>query len=110
MYQHPLADPLRVSLDGAGGAGAATDRSITATTASQTLADANADRKGLLVKNDTTIDVWISFTGAAVAAAGAGSYRIAANGGWYETGGVVPTSAVTIIAASGTPAISALEV
>lgn len=89
--------------------GLAVDRSITASTSSQTLVAANSARKGLEIKNDTSIDVWISFTGAAVAAAGSGSYRIPA-GTSYASGAFVPTGAVTIIASSGSPTISAMEV
>lgn len=84
-----------------------TDRSIVATTTSQQLMAANTLRRKLIVKNDTGIVVWINFGAAAVAVAGAGNYAIAANGGYFEIDGAL--AAVNIIAASGTPAISARE-
>lgn len=91
-----------------GGSGSAgTDRSITATTTSQQLMAANAARKRIYVANDSTIDVWIRPGGAASAAAGGGNVKVAANGGFFELAGT--TEAWFIIAASGTPAISARE-
>lgn len=91
-------------------AGAGTDKSITATTSTQVLMAANTSRIGFFIKNDTAIDVYIAFGIPAVAAAGAGAYKISANGGYLESPpwGVC-TSAINIIAASGTPAISARE-
>lgn len=89
---------------------AGTDKSAATSTASSVLMAANASRKGFFIKNDTTIDVWVNFGATAVATAGSGNYKIAANGGYLESPPWGPTtSAINIIAASGTPAISARE-
>lgn len=87
---------------------AGTDRSITASTSSQQLMPANATRHGFLIKNDSTIDIWINIGSTAVAAAGGGNLKISANGGYYEAP-VGFTTAINIIAASGSPAITARE-
>ena len=86
---------------------AGTNRSITATVSSQQLMAANALRSRFFIKNDTAIVVWINFGAAAVAAAGSGNVAVAANGGFFEFAG--STGAINIIAASGTPAITARE-
>jgi hypothetical protein len=99
------ASPLNVSSRTVSSAG--TDRSIVATTTSQTLMPANATRMRLLVRNDSAVDVWINFGAPAVATAGAGNYRIAANGGSLDLSG--SSGAINIIAASATAAISARE-
>lgn len=84
-----------------------TDRSLTASTSSAQLMAANATRLKLYVKNDSAIDVWVNPGATAVAAAGGGNIKIAANGGYLELSGY--SGAVNIIAASGTPAITARE-
>lgn len=89
------------------GASVGTDRSITATISSAQLMAANTARRKFFVKNDTAIDIWINFGAAAVAVAGAGNLKVAANGGYFEFEGSV--LAINIIAASGTPAITARE-
>ena len=61
------------------------------------------------LKNDTAIDVWFNIGGTAVAQAGGGNLRLPANGGYFESGSTTPAEAVSIIAASGTPAITARE-
>ncbi len=89
---------------------AGTDRSVSASTTSAQLMATNASRSGFYIKNDSAIDVWINLGSAAVASAGNGNMKIAANGGYYESApGFVTTSAINIIASSGTPAITARE-
>lgn len=83
-----------------------TDRSVTATTTSAALMGANAARTKFFIKNDSAVDVWINFGATAVAAAGSGNMKIAA-GGYFEFAG--SASAINIIAASGTAAITARE-
>lgn len=90
-------------------ASAGTDRSTTAGITAKVLMAANPDRMGFYLKNDTTIDVWFNIGGTAAATAGTGNMRLPANGGYYETGAFAPTEAVSIIAVSGTPAITARE-
>ncbi|GAM01749.1 hypothetical protein [Sphingomonas parapaucimobilis] len=86
---------------------AGTDRSITASTTSQTLMASNTIRSRILIRNDSTVDVWVNFGATAVATAGGGNFKIAANGGSLDLQGT--SSAVNIIAASATAAISARE-
>jgi hypothetical protein len=86
---------------------AATNRSIVATTTAQTAMAANTARTKFIVKNDTTIDVWISIGGTASAAAGGNNIKVPANGGYLEMTGT--NQAVTIIATSTTAAITILE-
>lgn len=86
---------------------AGTDRSITASTTSQSLIPLNTSRNKFYVKNDSAIDVWINIGATAIAVAGSGNLKIVANGGYFEFSG--STSAINIIAASGTPAITARE-
>lgn len=86
---------------------AGVDKSVTATTTSQLLMAANNSRLKFFIKNDTAIAVYVNFGATAVASAGAGNYQIAPNGGWMELTGV--SSAINIIAASTTAAISARE-
>lgn len=85
---------------------AGTDRSITATTTSQPLMAANATRSKFIIKNDTAIDVWITFGATAAATPGSGNIKIAA-GAFFELTG--SSSAIQIIAASTTAAITARE-
>lgn len=84
-----------------------TDRSITATTTSQTLMAANAARNNFIIKNDSAVVVWINLGAAAVATAGGGNISIAAGGGYLELAGT--SAAINIIAASATAAITARE-
>lgn len=88
---------------------AGVDRSIAAGVASAQLMPANTARMGFYVKNDTAIDVWINIGAVAVATPGGGNIKIPANGGYFETGSFVPSDVVNIIAASGSPAITARE-
>lgn len=85
------------------------DRSTTTSTTAKVILAANDARQGFYLKNDTTIDVWFNIGGTAVATAGGGNMRLPANGGYYETGAFAPTEAVSIIAVSGAPAITARE-
>ncbi|MEH3109024.1 MAG: hypothetical protein PGN22_02835 [Agrobacterium cavarae] len=86
-----------------------TNRSLaTSTTAAQAMA-ANTARRGWKVKNDTAIDVWINFTGTATAVAGSGNFKVLAGGYLASEPGYVETGAMSIIAASGTPAITIYE-
>ena len=102
----PSGGPLPVM----GSATTGTDRSITASTTSQQLMAANTARKGFYVKNDTAIDVYINPGATAVATAGGGNIKVAASGGYYVSEPTFPTSsAINIIAASGTPAVTARE-
>lgn len=86
---------------------AGTDRSITATTTSAQLMAANTTRTKFYIKNDSTIDVWINLGATAVATPGGGNMKILANGGYFEFAG--SSSAINIIAASTTAAITARE-
>lgn len=86
-----------------------TDRSTTAGTTAKAIMAANDARQGFYLKNDTTIDVWFNIGGTAAATPGGGNMRLAANGGYFETGAFAPTEAISIIAVSGTPAITARE-
>lgn len=88
---------------------AGVDRSVTTSTTSSQLMAANTARRGLFIANDTAIDVWINFGATAVATAGGGNIKIGANGGRYESGAFTPSTAINIIATSGTPAITARE-
>lgn len=87
-----------------------TDRSIATSTASAQLMAANAVRTGFEIVNDTAIDVWINYGATAVATAGSGNRKIAAGTSFRSAdGGFVYSGAINIIAASGTPAITARE-
>lgn len=86
-----------------------TDRSITTGTTAAVLMPANTARMGFYLKNDTAIDVWFNVGGTAAATAGAGNIKLPANGGYFESGTFTPGEAISIIAASGTPAITARE-
>lgn len=99
------ANPLPVTVRTAPLAG--TDRSITATTTSAQLMAANTTRTKFFIKNDTAVDVWINFGAAAAATPGGGNMKILANGGYFEFEG--SSSAISIIAASTTAAITARE-
>lgn len=90
-------------------AASGTDRSTTASTTAKVLMPANPDRIGFILKNDSTIDVWFNIGGTAAATAGSGNFRLPANGGYFESGMVTPSEAVSIIAVSGSPAITARE-
>jgi hypothetical protein len=85
------------------------DKSVATSTTAAVLMAANLNRMGFYVKNDTAIDVWINIGGTATAVAGAGNIKIPANGGYFESGTFTPSEAISIIAASGTPAITARE-
>jgi hypothetical protein len=87
-----------------------TDRSITATTTSQTLMASNAARHGFYIKNDSATDCWINIGATAVAAAGTGNIKIPANGGYYESpSSATPSASINIIVGAGTAAITAQE-
>lgn len=86
-----------------------TDRSIVAGVAATQLMAANTARMGFYLKNDTAIDVWFNIGAAAQAQAGGGNIKLPANGGYFESGTFTPGEAISIIAASGTPAITARE-
>lgn len=96
---------LPVSLPASGSDGV--DRSITATATSSQLMAANPSRTRFFIKNDTATDVWINMGATAVATAGSGNMKILANGGYFEFQG--GTSAINIIATSGTAAVTARE-
>lgn len=85
----------------------ATNRSVTAGVASAQLMAANTARRRFIVKNDSAIVVYINLSATATTANGVGNIAVAANGGYFELAGY--TGAVSIIAASGTPAITAYE-
>lgn len=89
--------------------GTGVDRSIVATTAAAVLMPANTARMGFFLKNDTATDVWFNIGGTAVAQAGGGNLRLPANGGYFESGSTTPAEAISIIAASGTAAITSRE-
>lgn len=97
----------QVVIAGGNSSSAGTDRSMTATTSSLQLMAAKAARMRFIVKNDSTVDVWINLGGTAAATPGGGNYRILANGGYFELQGY--SGVVNIVAASGTAAVSAME-
>lgn len=86
-----------------------TDRSLSASTTATNAMAANAARRGWKVKNDSAIDVYIRFTGTASAVAGGGNIKIAAGAYIASEPSYVETGAMSIIAASGTPAITIYE-
>lgn len=87
------------------GSGPKTDRSITASTSSQTAAPANDKRKKLLIQNmDPAINVHVNL--GVPATTGLGSVRIAPNG-FLEISG--SSEALNIIAASGAPLVTIWE-
>lgn len=86
-----------------------TNRSLATSTTAAAAMPQNTARRGWKVKNDSTIDVWINFTGTASAAAGSGNVKIVAGGYLASEPGYVETGAMSIIAASGTPAITIYE-
>lgn len=92
----PISEPGR----------AKTTSAVTAaSTTSQQLYPANTSRARLIIQNqDAAINVFVNF--GAAATAGAGSLRIAP-GGTLDISGT--NQAVNVIAASGTPAITAWE-
>lgn len=83
-----------------------TDRSLAATTTSAQLMAANSSRSRFFIKNDSTVDVWINFGATAAATPGSGNMKINA-GSYFEFSG--GSSAINIVAASGTAAITARE-
>lgn len=86
-----------------------TDASRSLSTSSATVSAANASRTTLTLQNfDTTINECYSFTGAAVCGA-AGTYTLYPGQTAFWPAGSAPRLAVTAIAASGTPVISAYE-
>lgn len=86
-----------------------TNRSLATSTTAAAAMPANTARRGWKVKNDSAIDVWINFTGTATAVAGSGNLKILAGGYLASEPGYVETGAMSIIAASGTPAITIYE-
>ena len=76
---------------------------FTTSTSSQTLIAANAKRKGLTISNRSAIDVYVDFAGGTATSA---DFCIEAGGVFNDWPG---TSAVTIIAASGTPVVDYAE-
>lgn len=86
-----------------------TDRSKVNAASSNTLAAANASRITLSMQNvDATINQCYSFTGSAVCGA-AGTYILYPGQVAFWPAGSAPRTAVTTVAASGTPVISAYE-
>ena len=86
-----------------------TDRSKVLAASSSTLAAANASRTTLTIANvDAAINECYSFTGAAVCGA-AGTYTLAPGQIAFWPAGSAPQTAVTAVAASATPVISAYE-
>ena len=78
--------------------GNAVDRSLTVTTTSQEAMPANPSRYGYEVWNDASVDVWVRMGTPAVASAGGGNKKVAANGGrLFGTGDVVDQKAMHII-------------
>lgn len=86
-----------------------TNRSISAGVAAQNAMIANANRMGWKIKNDTLVDVWINFTGTAVAAAGSGSIKVAAGGYLASEPGNVESTSMSIIAAAAATPITIYE-
>lgn len=86
-------------------AAAKTDRSVTASTASQQAAAANASRKRLIIQNqDAAIAVYVNL--GAAATAGIGSLLVAPGATLRIDGS---TQALNVIAASGTPVVTIWE-
>jgi hypothetical protein len=76
--------------------GAGTNRSATVGTTSALLMGSNSGRTKFIIKNDSTVVVWVNFGNTAVAAAGSGNYAIAANGGYWEVDGYTgPLAAIS---------------
>ncbi|MCZ7488158.1 hypothetical protein [Rhizobium rhizogenes] len=86
-----------------------TNRSLATSTTAAAAMPANTARRGWKVKNDSAIDVWINFIGTATAVAGSGNLKVAAGAYLASEPGYVETGAMSIIAASGTPAITIYE-
>lgn len=85
------------------------NRSLATSTTAVAAMPSNTSRRGWKVKNDSAIDVWINFTGTATSAAGSGNMKVAAGAYLASEPGYVETAAMSIIAASGTPAITIYE-
>lgn len=87
------------------------DRSLTVTTTAQQLMAANPDRQGFYVVNDSAVDVYVNIGATAVAAAGSGNIKLTASGGKLFSWdlGVTPSSAISIVCASSTAAVTARE-
>lgn len=83
-----------------------TARSATVTTVSAILIPANTTRAKFIIKNDSATDIWINIGSTAVAAAGAGNIKIAANG-YFELQGT--NQIITVICATGTANITCYE-
>ena len=96
--------PLATTIRSAG-----TNRSAAVTTTAANLMAANTARQGWKVKNDCAVSVWVSFDGAAAAAAGSGNIQVAAGGYLSSEPGFVETGALSAVAASGTCNLTARE-
>ncbi len=86
-----------------------TNRSASVTTTASTLMAANTGRQGWKIKNDCTVAVVINFDATATAAAGSGNMQIPAGGYMSNEPGFVETGPLSVIAASGTCALTARE-
>lgn len=77
---------------------AGTNRSATVGTTAANLWPVNVNRQGAWIKNDSTADIWCNYDGTAAATPGGGNFRIAANGGFYDTeANFVSTNALSCI-------------
>lgn len=89
-----------------------TNRSAAVGTTAVTIAAANATRAGFVMQNVGDVgggDIWYSFVGTAAVGA-LGSFRLAPGGVLSMMGaGVVDTSAISVIASTGTINVSAME-
>jgi hypothetical protein len=91
--------------------GGLTDRSGSITTGgtAQNAAAANTGRQYLIIQNISSEVMWVSVVGTA-AASTAGSFRLAADGGYIEWyGDRVPTGAVSVVAATTGSKFTCLE-
>lgn len=79
---------------------AGTNRSASVSTTAANLWPANQARQGGWIKNDDVADIWCNYDTAATVGAGGGNFRVAANGGAYNTeASFVSTNALSCVSA-----------
>lgn len=89
---------------------AGTDRSVTVPAAGIQVMAANTSRRGLVIQNASTVDIWYSFGALGTAVAGAGNFVLYAGQSVSFMNGHVPSESIFAITATATTAaISARE-